>query len=123
MFDKSLVLGTLQLIEESLQTINRRTSHISTVQDFLLSEEGMILLDSVCMKLTAIGESVKNLDKISNKQLLIQYKDIPWKEVMGLRDIIVHHYFDVDAYQIFKTLKEDLPPLLHTIQQMIKTLT
>lgn len=69
------------------------------------------------MKLVAVGESVKNIDKVTNKQLLCQYQMINWKDVMGMRDIIVHHYFDIDAEQIYKTIKEDLPPLLKVLHE------
>lgn len=79
----------------------------------------MMKLDSICMKLTAIGESIKNLDKITNKELLVKYPEIPWKNVMGIRDIIVHHYFDVDADEIFRICKEDLPQLYEIIIRMI----
>lgn len=82
----------------------------------------MILLDSICMKLIAIGESIKNLDKITNKELLVKYSEIPWKSVMGVRDIIVHHYFDVDADEIFRICKEDIPSLHLVISRMKKEL-
>lgn len=39
---------------------------------------------------------------------------------MGMRDIIVHHYFDIDADEIFKTLKEDIPQLLTALQEIRK---
>lgn len=78
----------------------------------------MILLDSVCMKLIAVDESIKNLDKVTNKQLLSQYTQIQWKQAMGMRDIIVHHYFDVDAEQIYNTLKDDIPTLIDVLAKM-----
>lgn len=118
MFDKELVVGIITAVEEVLNTIQKRTATINTSDDFFNSDAGMILLDSVCMKLVAVGESVKNIDKITNKQLLCQYKNINWKDVMGMRDIIVHHYFDIDADQIYKTLKEDIPPLLDILYKM-----
>lgn len=40
------------------------------------------------MKLSAVGESLKNLDKITNHELLPKYPEIPWKNVMGVRDFI-----------------------------------
>lgn len=123
MYNKQLILDTLYMIEESLNLVIKRTSHISSVDDFLLTDGGMVLLDSVCMKLIAIGESIKNIDKISEKQLLSQYPSIPWKDVMGLRDIIVHHYFDIDTDQIFKTLQEDIRPLNEVIKQIINDLS
>lgn len=122
MYNKKLTLETLLQIEESLLLITKRTQQILSVDDFYLSDMGMILLDSICMKLIAIGESVKNIDKITNKELFLNYPVIPWKEVMGLRDIIVHHYFDVDAEEIFKTLKQDVPMLTAIISQIIKDL-
>ena len=79
-------------------------------------------MDSICMKLTAIGESIKNLDKQTNKELLVQYPEIPWKHVMGIRDIIVHHYFDVDADEIYRICQEDLTQLQQVIKQMLDDL-
>ena len=94
----------------------------SDVDVFLLSESGMMKLDSICMKLTAIGESIKNLDKVTNKELLAQYPEIPWRYVMGVRDIIVHHYFDVDADEIYRICLEDIPQLQQAIKRMLDDL-
>ncbi len=79
----------------------------------------MILLNAVCMKLLTIGEEVKALDRRTGGKLLSQYGEIPWKEVMGLRDIIAHHYFDVDAGEIFTVVKQDLQLLSDVIRKMI----
>ncbi|WP_288242391.1 HepT-like ribonuclease domain-containing protein [uncultured Bacteroides sp.] len=119
MFDTLIALHTLELIRSSLEQIEKRCSDIHSTDDFLLSDTGMMKLDSICMKLTAVGESIKNLDKITNKELLVKYPEIPWKNVMGIRDIIVHHYFDVDADEIFRICKEDLPQLYEIIIRMI----
>lgn len=119
MFEKLIVLHLLELLEKSLEEIVQRSSTIEDADDFLSSNEGVILLDSICMKLSAIGEGVKNLDKITNRELLKDYPEIPWRNVMGVRDIIVHHYFDVDAEEIFRICKLDVPPLLETISKMI----
>mgnify|MGYP002754966055 FL=1 len=121
-FDKDLAVDTLELIKETLLTVMRRTSHINTVDDFYASEVGMILLDSVCMKLVAVGESVKNLDKITNKSLLENYPEINWKDIMGMRDIIVHHYFDIDATIVVATLRNEIPQLYRVIELIIEDL-
>lgn len=75
------------------------------------SPEGMTLLDATCMLLIAVGESLKNLDKVTDGKLLPTYPSIPWKQVKGLRDIIAHHCFDVDASQIFWILCYELSPI------------
>ncbi len=112
------VAHLLERIAQSLETVNERCKNIQTINDFLDSPGGMVLLDGVCMKLIAIGESIKNLDKLTNRQLLPCYPEIPWREIMGMRDIIVHHYFEVDADVILATVRDGIPPLLDTIKKM-----
>lgn len=74
------------------------------------------------MLLIAIGESVKRIDKATNKQLLSQYPEIDWKGVMGMRDIIAHHYFDIDADVVFDVMKNNLPDVKKVINKMIVNL-
>ncbi len=119
MFDKELVIDTLSQIKETLSTIMARTSEIHTVDDFYMNEAGMILLDSVCMKLVAVGESIKNLDKITNRELLLEYPAVNWKDIKGMRDIIVHHYFDIDANVVLYSLQKEIPDLYTTICMML----
>jgi len=56
------------------------------------------------MLFIAIGESLKNIDKITQGRLLSDYPEIDWVGVKGFRDIIAHHYFDIDAEQVFSLL-------------------
>ena len=106
MFERLIAYHILELLKKSLEEIIQRSERIRFADDFLSSNEGVILLDSICMKLSAVGESVKNLDKITKREFLSNYPEIPWKNVMGVRDVIVHHYFEVDAEEIFRICKE-----------------
>lgn len=112
MYDKELVLDIISQMEETLQTVIHRTERIRSVDDFLRSDSGMILLDSVCMKLVAVGESLKNIDKITHNSLLVKYDGVNWKDIKGMRDVIVHHYFEIDADIVYRTLSHDVPVLL-----------
>jgi uncharacterized protein with HEPN domain len=67
------------------------------------------------MVIGAIGESFKNLDKVTNYKLLPMYPSIEWQEVKGVRDVIAHHYFDIDAYEIFGIINNDLYSLKEAI--------
>ncbi len=120
MYDKRVIIDILHRIEESLNEIIEWTKHISSADDFARTPEGVILLNAVCMKLIAIGEEVKAIDRKTGGEWLSRYAEIPWKEVMGLRDIIAHRYFDVDAGEIATVIRSDVPPLLNVIRQMIK---
>lgn len=82
------------------------------------SKEGQEKLDSICMKLIAVGESLKNLDKITDKKLLVAYPQIEWKKIKGIRDFISHHYFDLDAEVIFGICKNNIDDVLAVLQQM-----
>lgn len=113
----------LQMIEETLKNIDtaitrlqERTVQIHTVDDFLLSPFGMEKLDAACMVIIALGEAVKTLDKLTEKKLLPTYPSIDWKKVMGARDIMAHHYFEVDADEVFSIIKNDLTPLKQAIE-------
>ena len=83
-----------------------------------MSPAGMERLESTCMLLIAIGESIKGIDKITNKEFLTQYPEVDWKGAMGIRDIIAHHYFELDAEVVFDVVKNEFPNLLRTIRRM-----
>ncbi len=114
--NKELVLHVLDKIEKAIITLQERTNIITCADDFALTPAGTEKLDAACMMLIVIGESIKNLDRITDKQLLPTYPSINWKQVMGVRDVIAHHYFDVDIDVIFQIIHDDLNPLLNAIR-------
>ena len=122
-YDKELTLFILKQIENAILQIQTRTSEISCASDFLISPERIEKLDAVCMQFIAIGESLKGLDKVTNKELLKTDTSIPWKKIIGLRDVIAHHYFDVDAEEIWWVIENELNPLLNSIRTFIFNLS
>ena len=122
MFKRELALGCLKDIQKALTLMEERSAIVTHVNDFLCSPEGMLRLDALCMNLIALGESVKNLDKITNGELLTLYPETYWKGIMRIRDKIAHHYFDIDAEIVLATLKKDISPLSRTIDRIIKDL-
>ena len=120
---KDIALDILEDILSAIEKLEERTKDIHSVDDFLCSSSGMVLLDATCMLLIAIGESLKNLDKTTNGMLLPTYPSIPWKNVKGLRDIIAHHYFDVDASQILWIVMNEIAPLKDAIKFFIRELS
>lgn len=120
---QSIALDILEDILSAIERLEERTKDIHSTDDFLSSASGMVLLDATCMLLIAIGESLKNLDKVTNGELLPTYPSVPWKNVKGLRDIIAHHYFDVDAAQILWIIKNEISPLKEAIRFFISDLS
>jgi uncharacterized protein with HEPN domain len=74
-------------------------------------------------RLIAIGEALKNLDKVTNKSLLPKYPRIDWKKAKDMRDIISHHYFETDVEVICDVCKNHIPDLAQTINKMIRELS
>ena len=78
-YDQELALEILTQIFDAIQKIKWRFRPISSPEEFTNSDEGMEKLDSICMQLIAIGESLKNLDKITSKKVLSKYPEINWE--------------------------------------------
>ena len=122
MYDLELTKEILRQISLALNTIIERFEPIKSVDDFNSSPTGMEKLDSICMQLIVIGESIKNLDKVTEKTLLLKYPEIEWKKIMGLRDIITHHYVDINADAIFDVCRNKIRPLFKTINKILSEL-
>lgn len=116
---KEYILHSLQKIEETLERIISNSENIVTVADYYNTPSGVERLESTCMLLIAIGESIKGIDKTTDKKLLLHYPDMDWKGVMGMRDIIAHHYFDLDGEVVFNVVKFELPNMLQIIRKII----
>lgn len=113
------------LLKKIFQTVERILANSETITSpsfYLLTPSGMERLESTCMLLIAIGEGVKGVDKLTDKKLLSFYPEMDWKGVMGMRDIIAHHYFDLDAEIVYDVIKHDLPELKDVLQQIIDDL-
>ena len=120
MSDRDLmVISTLEDIQFSLEIILKRFEAISCSDDFLADDVGLEKLDSISMRLIAIGEGFKNIDKLTDHKLLLEYPNIEWKNVKGIRDILSHHYFDLDAEIIYNICREYLPDLFAVTKKII----
>lgn len=67
MYDKSLVLEILEQITDAIEIVRERCVFVKTEEDFLDTKEGQEKLDGICMKLIAVGESLKKLIALRTK--------------------------------------------------------
>ena len=86
-FDTELVNEILHQIKSSCDLIISRAESIITYSDFIKNDAGLEKLDAVSMQLIAIGESIKNLDKITNYEILIKYPEFEWKKVHPVKSV------------------------------------
>ena len=121
--NSAIIIETLSQIKKAIKQLLDWNNGITSYEEYLSSQEGTKVLAANCMLLEAIGEGIKKIDRKTNKSLLILRPEIPWPEIMGMRDHIAHGYFDIDAELIYTTIKNDLPPLLDAIEFIISHLT
>ncbi len=118
-YDKEIVSDTLSQICEAIDNIKEWSREIKSGDDFVTSSDGMRTLAAVCMLLEAIGEGVKKIDKRTESQLLrVVCPEIPWKNIMGMRDHIAHGYFNIDADFVFDVVNSDLEPLKEAVEKI-----
>ena len=116
MYKKEHVVHLLQKIKQTLERIIANSKEIDSYQYYYLTPAGMERLESTCMLLIAVGESIKGIDKLTNKELLTQFPEIDWKGAMGIRDIIAHHYSEI----VYNVVKINLPDMLATINSILE---
>jgi len=90
-------------IIESINNIELFTRGVS-FDYFLKNKEKQ---NAVIREIEIIGEAVKNVSSTFRKK----YHDIPWKDIAGMRDKLMHHYFGVNLNTVWKVTKDDLPEL------------
>ncbi|WP_321428359.1 DUF86 domain-containing protein [uncultured Methanolobus sp.] len=89
-----------------LDAINQIEEYIAdmTYDGFL---DNRLVQDAVVRQLEIIGEATKNLSPTKTEE----YPQIPWKEIAGMRDKLIHAYFGVDLEEVWNTTKRDIPYL------------
>ena len=82
-------------------------------EDFFNSLEKQ---DSVARRLGVVGEAVQNL----SDNFKAQHPNIAWKKAAGMRNVVIHEYFDMDHDLVWKTLKESLPEFKKQILEILE---
>ncbi len=73
---------------------------------------------AVIRQLEIIGEATKNIPDSLRKK----HPNTPWKEIAGMRDVLIHTYFGADMEKVWNTVKDDLPKLKEDLKKIFTSL-
>lgn len=94
---------------------SRRALEFSKGVDYKLFQEDEKLQSAVLHQLLIVGEAASK----TSEECRAKYPDLPWKEMTGLRNILIHEYFRVDLNRIWKILQENLPALVKRLEAIV----
>ncbi len=105
--DDSLLLDMLQAARQ----IREYTNGLQE-QDFLNSRRDQ---DAVLLQCTVLGEMAKRI----SLEFRNTHPEIPWRKIMGFRNVVVHDYFQVDFHRAWKIASRDIPELIKTLEPLV----
>ncbi|MCL2069421.1 MAG: DUF86 domain-containing protein [Treponema sp.] len=109
--DKNVVLIS-HIIKHIENVFNTQKRFGSDLNAFLYDKD---YFNSVCMSLLQIGELARHL----TPEFISAHTDIPWKNIVGLRNVVVHGYGQLDAEIVWATVTEDMPELYQKCKMII----
>jgi uncharacterized protein with HEPN domain len=75
-----------------------------------------LVIDAVVRNLEVIGEAARHIpDDVQTR-----FPDVPWVEMKGMRNILIHEYFGVSLEIVWKTVRENLPPVEPMLRKVLK---
>lgn len=118
-FELEIVHETLLNIRKSILLLLEWNDGVQSTDEWTESVSGMQKLAANCMLIEAIGEAVKQIDKRAGSEFLNQRPEIPWHDVMCIRNHIAHGYFDLDDAYVLSVIQNDLAPLANAVDYLI----
>ena len=96
-----------------LEAVEKIISHTGNL-DYEKFKNDAWMVDATLRNLTVIGEAAAHIPQ----EVIEKHPEIPWVDMRDMRNIVVHEYFGVDLAIVWKTVKEDLPPLLPVLKRL-----
>ena len=108
--------GDFERLQDVLEAISKIETQVSSAEAFVADE---LLQVWVVYHLQILGEAVSKV----SLDLREQYADVPWKQIIGMRNILVHDYFGIDCDLVWTVVERDLPTLKGQITAILQTLS
>jgi uncharacterized protein with HEPN domain len=102
-------------LEDILEAARKAEEFVRDVsfEDFEGNDEKVF---AVVRALEIVGEAAKKIPAIVRRQ----HPDVPWRDMAGMRDKLIHHYFGVDVKVVWRTVKDSLPGIRSSVEDLLK---
>lgn len=96
-----------------IDAANEALSFMENASEKSFSQNRMLIL-SVIKEIEIIGEAASKI----SEEIKIKHHEVPWKDIIGMRNRLIHGYFEVNTELVWNTVKNNLPQLLALIQKI-----
>ena len=115
MSEKRSVKLFIQDVFDAIEKINGYVSDIANEKEL---KENTLAHDAVMMNFIIIGEAVKNI----YDEVRTNHPDVEWREIMAMRNLMVHEYWGINEGVVWDAIKNDLPELKEVITKIKNSL-
>ena len=105
-------------LEHIAHAIQRATEYVERLGSLSAFRQSQRDQDAVIRNIEIIGEAASQIQKHA-PEFVAAHPELPWIEMRGMRNKMIHDYFDVDVNVVWSTVKEDLPPLKQQIDDLL----
>jgi len=102
-------------LSDILESAKMAVSYLETIS-FMEFQENNLLQDAVIRRIEIIGEASIRINKATQSK----YSHLPWREMKGMRNLLIHEYDDINIDEVWNTVKNDLPVIIKEIEKIVQ---
>lgn len=105
-------------LEHIADAIERATRYVGNLENLQALEQDQQAQDAIVRTIAVVGEAANRIQKVA-PEFVTKHPMLPWSQMRGIRNKVIHDYFDVAWDVVWETVKVDLPPLLQQVRSLL----
>ncbi len=122
MSDSARLRDWLDQCLEAIRRIEERIERVEKPEDFVGDDHRTMTLDSICMMLIVLSESLKRINRATDRSLEVRFPEVPWGQFIDTRNFLAHEYFGVDYAVVFDLSKFRIGEVKEVVLQLVSDL-